>query len=103
FKSGIRGDLELWGVDKVEGSAVTIVGQISCTDTARWGVQREFNRRVKKRLQELGIKLSLPMQSIELQSPESERKPIAPGSRDPGPTSTNKPESPPPAALGNTS
>jgi small-conductance mechanosensitive channel len=103
FKAGIRGDLELWGVDKIEGSVVTIVGQISCTDSARWGVQREFNRRMKKRFQELGIKIANPTHAIEIQPLESDEKQVAPGTTDPGPSSTNLPESPPPAAIGNTS
>jgi len=41
-------DLQLWGVDKVDGAAVTIAGQVVCTDSGRWAVQREFNRRMKR-------------------------------------------------------
>ena len=54
-------DLQLWGVDKVDGAAVTIAGQVVCTDSGRWTVQREFNRRMKKRFQELGSQLYNPM------------------------------------------
>jgi len=57
-------DLQLWGVDKVDGGGVTIAGQVVCTDTGRWTVQREFNRRMKKRFEELGIQLYNPMQRI---------------------------------------
>ena len=42
-------DLQLWGVDKVDGAGVTIAGQVVCTDSGRWAVQREFNRRMKRR------------------------------------------------------
>lgn len=63
FKSMIRGDLELWGVDKVSASMVTITGQIQCTDAGRWPVQREFYRRMKKRFQELGIEIARPSQT----------------------------------------
>lgn len=59
-------DLQLWGVDKVDGAGVTIVGQVVCTDTGRWPVQREFNRRMKQRFQELGIKIYNPVQTISL-------------------------------------
>jgi small-conductance mechanosensitive channel len=63
FKPMIRGDLDLWGVDKVEASMVTIAGQIECTTAGRWPVQREFYRRMKKRFQELGIEIARPSQS----------------------------------------
>ena len=57
FAPGILADLELFGVDQVRPWGVTITGQIVCTDIARWAVQREFNRRLKKRFDELGIEL----------------------------------------------
>jgi small-conductance mechanosensitive channel len=66
----IRGDLDLWGVDKVEASMVTMAGQIECTAAGRWRVQREFYRRMKKRFQELGIEIARPAQStVVLQMP----------------------------------
>ena len=58
YRQAIRGDLELWGVDKVDGSMASIVGQIRCTDSGRWPVQREFNRRMKRRFQECGIEIA---------------------------------------------
>jgi moderate conductance mechanosensitive channel len=63
FKTRMRGDLDLWGVDKVDGATVTIVGQIECTDSGRWPVQREFNRRMKIRFQELGMDIAYPAQT----------------------------------------
>ena len=62
FKPMMRGDLTLWGVDKVDGAMVTIVGQIECTDSGRWPVQREFNRRMKIRFQQLGVEIASPGQ-----------------------------------------
>ena len=59
-------DFQLWGVDKVDGASVTIVGQVVCTDSGRWAVQREFNRRMKRRFQELGIRVFNPVQTITL-------------------------------------
>jgi moderate conductance mechanosensitive channel len=59
-------DFQLWGVDKVNGAAVTITGQVVCTDSGRWPVQREFNRRMKRRFQELGIRIFNPVQTITL-------------------------------------
>jgi small-conductance mechanosensitive channel len=63
FKRLMRGDLDLWGVDKFDGATVTLVGQIECTDAGRWPVQREFNRRVKKSFQELGVDIAYPTQT----------------------------------------
>jgi small-conductance mechanosensitive channel len=69
YRQAIRGDLELWGVDKVDGSMASIVGQIRCTDSGRWPVQREFNRRMKRRFQECGIEIASTGQTILMQIP----------------------------------
>jgi small-conductance mechanosensitive channel len=66
FASKMLSDLQLWGVDKVDGAEVTIAGQVVCTDSGRWSVQREFNRRMKMRFQELGIHLFNPMRTITI-------------------------------------
>jgi len=67
YRQAIRGDLELWGVDKVDGTMASIVGQIRCTDSGRWPVQREFNRRMKRRFQECGIEIASASQTILMQ------------------------------------
>ena len=69
YRHAIRGDLELWGVDKVDGSMASIVGQIRCTDGGRWPVQREFNRRMKRRFQEYGIEIVSSSQVFLMQIP----------------------------------
>jgi small-conductance mechanosensitive channel len=69
YRHAIRGDLELWGVDKVDGSMASIVGQIRCTDSGRWPVQREFNRRMKRRFQECGIEIASAAQTVLMQIP----------------------------------
>lgn len=78
FQHLIRSDLQLWGVDKVDGAMATIVGQIPCTDSGRWPVQREFNRRMKRQFQENGIAIANPGQTIVMQvagnAAESERE-----------------------------
>ena len=74
----MRGDLELWGVDKVDGAMATLAGQIRCTDTGRWAVQREFNRRMKMRLQEEGITIASPgNQTVIMQLPPPEKDDVA--------------------------
>ncbi|OKO87923.1 small-conductance mechanosensitive channel [Bradyrhizobium sp. NAS80.1] len=67
FRAAIRGDLDLWGIDKVDGAMVSIVGQIRCTEAGRWPVQREFNRRMKLRFQQNGIEVASPVQTILMQ------------------------------------
>jgi small-conductance mechanosensitive channel len=67
YAAGMQSDLQLWGVDKVDGSLVTIAGQIVCTDSARWGVQREFNRRMKLCFEREGVKLAIPQQTLRIE------------------------------------
>ena len=74
FAGKMLSDLQLWGVDKVDGAGVTIAGQVVCTDSGRWSVQREFNRRMKMRFQELGIRLFNPMRSIAATLPARRRR-----------------------------
>jgi small-conductance mechanosensitive channel len=69
YRHAIRGDLDLWGVDKVDGMMASIVGQIRCSDSGRWPVQREFNRRMKRRFQECGIEIAPSSQTILMQVP----------------------------------
>src|SRR5579862_2173440 len=69
YRDVMRGELDLWGVDKVDGAMVTIAGQIVCTDQGRWKVQREFNRRMKKKFQELGITIYNPAAHMVLVEP----------------------------------
>jgi small-conductance mechanosensitive channel len=64
FSGMIRGDLDLWGVDKVDANMVTLAGQIQCTDSGRWPVQREFYRRMKKRFEETGIEIARPSSTM---------------------------------------
>ena len=64
FNATILGDLELWGVDSVDGSMVTVAGQMRCMDSGRWGVQREFNRRIFERFRELDIEIANPRASL---------------------------------------
>jgi small-conductance mechanosensitive channel len=70
FKAGIRADFSYWGVDQVDGAGVTLVGQLSCLDTARWPVQREFNRRILERFMERGITLANPQRNFVIGLPQ---------------------------------
>jgi small-conductance mechanosensitive channel len=71
FKDGILADFSFWGVDAVDGSAITLAGQIQCRDSARWGVQREFNRRILDQFRERGIEIANPQRNLLTWDPES--------------------------------
>lgn len=60
FAPMMLGELQVFGVDQVRPWGATMTGQIPCTDAGRWPVQREFNRRLKKRFTELNIALGGP-------------------------------------------
>ncbi|MBB2196018.1 MAG: mechanosensitive ion channel domain-containing protein [Gluconacetobacter sp.] len=63
---GMLGDLQYQGVNAVSSQAVTLLGQIVCTDKARWPVQRAFNRLLVQRFASEGIRLARPVQTVEL-------------------------------------
>ncbi|WP_233238731.1 mechanosensitive ion channel family protein [Bordetella sp. LUAb4] len=71
YRSVILNDIEVWGVDAVDGSMVTVAGQIRCKDSGRWGVQREMNRRILDRFRELGIAIANPRASLLLTADEA--------------------------------
>lgn len=60
----ILGDLDIGGVDQIDGAMATIVGSIRTTDRGRWRVQREFNRRVLSQFREQGIALANPRETV---------------------------------------
>ena len=76
FRSMILGELELWGVDKVDGAMAVIVGQVRCSEAGRWPVQREFNRRLKMRFQEEGIAFAPPKDSLSIFLPPLEKSQV---------------------------
>ena len=101
FSDMMRSDLQLWGVDKVDAGVVTIAGQIVCTDSGRWAVQREFNRRLMIRFKELGIRIATPVSTVYNHVATEAPAPVQQIESAPPPNQMV--ESPPPAALGNTS
>jgi small-conductance mechanosensitive channel len=62
LKDRILADLEIWGVDQVDGAMITVLGQIRTLDTGRWPVQRAFNRRILERFRELNIQFVNPQE-----------------------------------------
>ena len=102
FAEMMRSDFQLWGVDKVDAGMITIVGQIVCTDSGRWAVQREFNRRMTMRFKAQGLRIATPVQTVYNHIAHEPPAPSAPAAASPTPANQLE-RSPPPAALGNTS
>jgi small-conductance mechanosensitive channel len=103
FRDMMRSDFQLWGVDRVDAGNVTIVGQIVCSDTGRWAVQREFNRRMNIRFKELGIAIGTPVVTqLRVDIAQHAPRTIQIGQEDKPPPANQVRESPPPSALGNT-
>jgi small conductance mechanosensitive channel len=60
FKEHILTPVEVVGLDKFGDSAVIIKGRIKTKPIKQWFVGREFNRRLKKKFDELGIEMPFP-------------------------------------------
>ena len=60
FGSDILEPVEVVGLDKFADSAVVIKARIKTKPIQQWRVGREFNRRLKKRFDELGIEIPFP-------------------------------------------
>ncbi len=56
--------LEVLGVDSFGDNAVVIKARITTKPAKQWVVGREFNRRIKKRFDELGIEMPFPHRTI---------------------------------------
>ena len=64
FENKITQDFQLFGVDKIDANGVTVTGQVACTDSGRWSVQREINRRIKRRFDASGIRFFSPLAPV---------------------------------------
>jgi small conductance mechanosensitive channel len=60
FKDLILEPIEILGVDKFADSAVIIKARTKTKPVQQWAVGREFNRRLKKKFDELGIEIPFP-------------------------------------------
>ena len=69
--------LEVLGVDSFGDNAVIIKARITTKPIKQWQVGREFNRRMKKRFDELGIEIPFPHWTIYFGEDKSGAAPIA--------------------------
>jgi len=60
FKDDIIEPIEVLGVDRFANSAVIIKARTTTLPIKQWRVAREFNRRIKKRFDELKIEIPFP-------------------------------------------
>lgn len=64
FGPDILEPIEVLGVDEFAESAVIIKARIKTRPIKQWTVGREFNRRMKKRFDELGIEIPFPHRTV---------------------------------------
>jgi small conductance mechanosensitive channel len=64
FAADILEPLEVLGVDRFADSAVILKARIKTRPIRQWAVGREFNRRMKKRFDELGIEIPFPHRTL---------------------------------------
>ena len=64
FKGDILAPLEVLGVDSFGDNAVIIKARTKTRPIQQWRVGREFNRRIKKKFDELNIELPFPHRTI---------------------------------------
>lgn len=64
FAMDILEPLEVLGVDQFADSAVILKARIKTRPIRQWAVGREFNRRMKKRFDELGIEIPFPHRTL---------------------------------------
>ncbi|WP_175883493.1 mechanosensitive ion channel domain-containing protein [Burkholderia sp. BCC0044] len=97
YHDGILSDFSYWGIDQVDGAALALAGQIQCTDSARWSVQREFNRRIAETFRERGIRIANPQRSVVAYADGA--RPVGNDENDPRPDTRNAAETaaPPPS------
>ncbi|KFG95247.1 mechanosensitive ion channel protein [Burkholderia paludis] len=87
YRDGILSDFSYWGIDQVDGAALALAGQMQCTDSTRWSVQREFNRRIAETFRERGIRIADPQRSAVTYAGGSQPA----GNRDSGGNDVNGP------------
>jgi small conductance mechanosensitive channel len=73
----IKEPLEVAGLDSFGDSAVVIKARIKTIPIKQWAVGREFNKRMKKKFDELGIEIPFPHRTIYMgQDKEGQAPPM---------------------------
>ena len=64
FARNLLGPLEVLGVQALADSSVVVRARLKTVPGMQWATGREFNRRMKKRFDELGIEIPFPHQTV---------------------------------------
>jgi len=64
YKDDILAPVEVVGLDKFADSAIVIKARIKTKPVKQWRVGREFNRRLKKEFDRIGIEIPFPHLTI---------------------------------------
>jgi small conductance mechanosensitive channel len=70
FGEFILEPIEILGLDKFGDSAVVIRARTKTKPIKQWDVAREFNRRLKKKFDELGIEIPFPQRTVHMTAPQ---------------------------------
>lgn len=70
----MQGDIEVFGVDKLEGAAIVIQGRIKTLPIKQWDVGREYLRRLKMAFDVEGIELPFPGPSLYFSETDKARQ-----------------------------
>ncbi|MFP4472534.1 MAG: mechanosensitive ion channel family protein [Candidatus Omnitrophota bacterium] len=75
FKNEIMAPIEILGLDKFGDSAVVVKARTKTMPIKQWYVGREFNRRLKKRFDELDIEIPFPHTTLYVGQDKTGRSP----------------------------
>lgn len=94
--------LEIVGLDRFDASSVVIKARFKTLPIKQWSVMREFNRRMKRRFDELGIEIPFPQTTVWFGQDRQGNAPAARIALDPQAGGPEQPKHPahvaPPAA-----
>jgi len=76
FKNDILEPIEILGVDKFDDSAVIVKARTKTKPIKQWAVGREFNRRLKKRFDQLGIEIPFPHRTVYMGQDKKGMSPV---------------------------
>jgi small conductance mechanosensitive channel len=73
FAYDILEPLDVLGVDQFAESAIIIKARIKTRPIKQWAVGREFNRRMKRRFDELGIEIPYPHRTVYIANEKNDQ------------------------------
>ncbi len=71
--------MSIWGVDGFKDDGVSVKGTFKTKPTQQWGLAREFNRRLKKKFEELSIAYAMPRRQLFGEMPVIDPNPVQTG------------------------